>query len=177
MILLGSALATELIGIHALFGAFVAGVVMPPSPAVRHQLRERLESISSVFLLPVFFAFTGLRTEIGLLNDVTSWLICLSIILVATAGKLLGSMFAARWTGVTWRDAFVLGALMNTRGLMELIALNVGYDLGILSPQMFTMLVVMALVTTAMTGPLVDLGWRPRDEPNHGNRHPQGTLS
>jgi Kef-type K+ transport system membrane component KefB len=164
MVLLGSALVTELIGIHALFGAFVAGVVMPASAEVRHQLRERLESISSVFLLPVFFAFTGLRTEIGLLNDVTSWIICASIIVVATAGKLVGSMLAARWTGATWRDAFVLGALMNTRGLMELIALNVGYDLGILSPQMFTMLVVMALVTTAMTGPLVDLGWKPQRE-------------
>jgi Kef-type K+ transport system membrane component KefB len=161
LILLGSALATELIGIHALFGAFVAGVIMPPSAALRHQLRERLESISSVFLLPVFFAFTGLRTHVGLLNDATSVLVCAGIILVAIVGKLVGSMLAARWTGSTWRDSFVLGALMNTRGLMELIALNVGYDLGILSPQMFTMLVVMALVTTAMTGPLVDLVWRP----------------
>jgi Kef-type K+ transport system membrane component KefB len=165
MVLLASALATEVIGIHALFGAFIAGVVMPPNPEVRHQLRERLSTISSVFLLPVFFAFTGLRTQIGLLNDGTSWMICGGIILVATVGKLVGSMLAARWTGSTWRDSFVLGALMNTRGLMELIALNVGYDLGILSPRMFTMLVVMALVTTAMTGPLVDLAWKARLEP------------
>ncbi len=164
MIMLGAALTTELIGIHALFGAFVAGVVMPQSAALRHQLRERLETISSVFLLPVFFAFTGLRTEIGLLNDLQSWLVCIAIILVAIVGKLVGSMLAARWTGSTWRDSFVLGALMNTRGLMELIALNVGYDLGILSPHMFTMLVVMALVTTAMTGPLVDFAWRGREE-------------
>lgn len=164
MTLLAAALATELIGIHALFGAFAAGAVMPPSPELRHQLRDRLSTISSVFLLPVFFAFTGLRTEIGLLNDVTSWMICAGIILVATVGKLVGSMLAARWTGSTWRDSFVLGALMNTRGLMELIALNVGYDLGILSPHMFTMLVVMALVTTVMTGPLVDLAWRGRPE-------------
>ena len=118
--------------------------------------------MSTVFLLPIFFAFTGLRTEIGLLNGVTNWLVCGAIIVVAIIGKLVGSMLAARWTGSTWHDAFVLGALMNTRGLMELIALNVGYDLGILTPRTFTMLVVMALVTTAMTGPLVDLASRAR---------------
>jgi Kef-type K+ transport system membrane component KefB len=160
VLLLGSALATELIGIHALFGAFLAGVVMPQASGLRHQLRERLETLSSVFLLPIFFAFTGLRTEVGLLNTATAWTICAGIILTAIAGKLVGSMLAARWTGSTWHDAFVIGALMNTRGLMELIALNVGYDLGILSPEMFTMLVIMALVTTAMTGPLVDLASR-----------------
>jgi Kef-type K+ transport system membrane component KefB len=160
VLLLGSALATELIGIHALFGAFLAGVVMPQASALRHQLRERLEALSSVFLLPIFFAFTGLRTEVGLLNSVTAWTVCAGIILTAIAGKLVGSMLAARWTGSTWHDAFVIGALMNTRGLMELIALNVGYDLGILSPEMFTMLVIMALVTTAMTGPLVDIAGR-----------------
>ena len=155
-VMLAAALTTEMIGIHALFGAFLAGAIMPAGEGLRLRLRERLESLSSVFLLPLFFAFTGLRTEIGLLNDAWSWLTCAAIVLTAIAGKLVGSMLAARWTGSTWRDAFVLGALMNTRGLMELIALNVGYDLGILSPRMFTMLVVMALVTTAMTGPLVD---------------------
>jgi Kef-type K+ transport system membrane component KefB len=157
VLLLSSALLTELIGIHALFGAFLAGAIMPPSEELRQRLRERLETLSSVFLLPIFFAYTGLRTEIGLLNDAASWLVCFGIILTAVAGKLLGSMLAARWSGSTWHDAFVLGALMNTRGLMELVALNVGYDLGILSPQMFTMLVLMALVTTAMAGPLIDL--------------------
>jgi Kef-type K+ transport system membrane component KefB len=161
VVLLGAALVTEVIGIHALFGAFLAGAIMPPSQDLRQQLRERLESLSSVFLLPIFFAYTGLRTEIGLLNDAASWTVCLGIILTAIAGKLVGSMLAARWSGSTWHDAFVLGALMNTRGLMELVALNVGYDLGILSPRMFTMLVVMAMVTTAMTGPLVDLASSP----------------
>jgi Kef-type K+ transport system membrane component KefB len=156
VVMLAAALTTEAIGIHALFGAFLAGVIMPQSPELRRQLRERLESLSSVFLLPIFFAFTGLRTQIGLLNDVASWMVCGGIVLTAIVGKLVGSMLAARWTGSSWRDAFVLGTLMNTRGLMELIALNVGYDLGILSPTMFTMLVVMALVTTAMTGPLLD---------------------
>lgn len=156
-VLLSSALVTEVIGIHALFGAFVAGAVMPTGGVFRHVLRDRLESISSVFLLPLFFVYTGLRTQIGLLNDFTSWAICLTIILVATAGKLGGTVLAARWTGMAWRDSVALGALMNTRGLMELIALNVGYDLGILTPEIFAMMVLMALVTTAMTGPLLTL--------------------
>jgi len=156
-VLLGSALTTELIGIHALFGAFVAGVIMPSDGSLRRMLRERLESVSSVFLLPLFFAFTGLRTQIGLLDSMASWAVCLAIILVATAGKLGGTVAAARWTGLSWRDAAALGALMNTRGLMELIALNVGYDLGILTPAIFTMMVLMAFVTTAMTGPLLSL--------------------
>ncbi len=152
-----SALATEMIGIHALFGAFLAGVCMPPSSALRRFLRERLETFSSVLLLPLFFAFTGLRTEIGLLNDWPSWLACLGIIAVAITGKLGGSMVAARFTGMSWGDSFALGALMNTRGLVELIVLNLGYDLKILSPRIFAMLVLMALVTTFMTGPLLHL--------------------
>lgn len=152
-----SALCTELIGIHALFGAFLAGVCMPPNHGLRQFLRERLETFSSVLLLPLFFAFTGLRTQIGLLDDWWSWLVCLGIIAVAIAGKLGGSMFAARWTGMSWGDSFSLGTMMNTRGLVELIVLNLGYDLGILSPRIFAMLVLMALVTTFMTGPLLHL--------------------
>ncbi len=161
---LASALMTEIIGINALFGAFLAGVVMPPQPAFREFLKVRLENFSSTFLLPLFFAFTGLRTQISLLNDAESWLICLGIILVATLGKWGGSMLAARFTGMNWRDSFALGALMNTRGLMELIALNLGYDLGILSPRIFAMLVIMALATTCLTGPLLTLAqsWKTR---------------
>jgi Kef-type K+ transport system membrane component KefB len=151
-----SALLTEIIGIHALFGAFLAGVCMPPSPGVRQYLRERLETFSAAFLLPLFFAFTGLRTQIGLLDNWWSWLACALIIAVAIAGKLGGSMLAARWTGMAWGDSFSLGVLMNTRGLVELIVLNVGYDLGILSPRIFAMLVLMALVTTFMTSPVLD---------------------
>jgi Kef-type K+ transport system membrane component KefB len=151
----GSALATEVIGIHALFGAFLAGVVMPPDNRLRAFLKDRVELFSSVFLLPLFFAFTGLRTQLGLLDDLEGWLMCAGVILVAIAGKLGGSMLAARWTGIGWRDSFAIGALMNTRGLMELIVLNLGYDLGILSARVFTMMVVMALVTTFMTGPLL----------------------
>ena len=164
-LMLSSALATEIIGIHALFGAFVAGAVMPVGGTFRAVLRDRLESISSVFLLPLFFVYTGLRTQIGLLDDVGSWAICLGIILVATSGKLGGTVLAARWTGMPWRDSVALGALMNTRGLMELIALNVGYDLGILTPEIFAMMVLMALVTTGMTGPLLSLSL------NWGRRH------
>lgn len=159
-----AALFTETIGIHALFGAFLAGVTMPNDPALRTFLKERLETFSSAFLLPLFFAFTGLRTQIGLLDDARSWLICAGIIAVAVLGKLGGSMIAARFTGMSWVDSFALGALMNTRGLVELIALNIGYDLGILTPRIFAMLVLMALVTTFMTGPLLSVArfWRAR---------------
>jgi Kef-type K+ transport system membrane component KefB len=163
-LLLGSAVVTEVAGIHALFGAFLAGVVMPRESQFCQYLRVRIENMSSVFLLPLFFAFTGLRTQVGLLDDTPSWLICLGLVCLATLGKLGGSMVAARWTGLGWNDSFALGALMNTRGLMELIALNIGYDLGILSPDIFTMLVLMALVTTSLTGPLLALAerWKAR---------------
>lgn len=158
-----SALATEVIGIHALFGAFLAGVCMPRDSELRQFLRERVETFASVFLLPLFFAFTGLRTQVGLLNDWQGWLMCLGIIALAITGKLVGSMFAARWTGMSWGDSFSLGALMNTRGLVELIVLNIGFDLGILSPRIFAMLVLMALITTFMTGPLLALSnWAQR---------------
>jgi K+:H+ antiporter len=152
-----SALITEIIGIHSLFGAFLAGVVMPPAAGFRSMLKSKLETLSLVVLLPLFFAFTGLRMQITLLNDWQSWFLCGLIILVAIAGKLGGSMFMARWTGMDWRDSFSLGVLMNTRGLVELIVLSIGYDLGILSARIFTMMVLMALVTTFMTGPLLSL--------------------
>jgi Kef-type K+ transport system membrane component KefB len=155
-----SALTTEAIGIHALFGAFLAGVVMPKNKEFREQITVRLENFSGVFLLPLFFAFSGLRTHLGLLTDAAGWLVCAGIIAVAVAGKLGGTLLAARATGMNRRDAFALGALMNTRGLVELVALNIGYDLGILSPRIFAMMVLMALVTTFMTGPLLNLSKR-----------------
>jgi Kef-type K+ transport system membrane component KefB len=155
--ILTCALITEIIGIHALFGAFVAGVVMPPSAEFRIFFKERLEAFGSYALLPLFFAFTGLRTQIGLLNEWQDWLICALIILVAIAGKLVGSMLMARWTGMSWSQSFAIGTLMNTRGLVELVVLNIGYDLGILSGRIFAMMVLMALVTTFMTGPLLSL--------------------
>jgi Kef-type K+ transport system membrane component KefB len=156
-VVIAAALSTEIIGIHALFGAFLAGAIMPDVGEFRRRITTLLEKFSSVLLLPLFFAFTGLRTEIGLLNGVEDWLICLAIIAIATIGKLGGSAVAARVAGMSWRESLQLGALMNTRGLMELIALNIGYDLGILSPRIFTMLVIMAVVTTMMTGPLLTL--------------------
>lgn len=146
---------TESVGIHALFGAFLAGVTMPANAGVRRFLRERLEAFVSAALLPLFFVFTGLRTEIRLLNDWSSWSICGAIIVVAVAGKLGGSMLMARWTRMSWRDSYAIGVLMNTRGLIELVVLNIGYDLGILSARIFVMMVIMALVTTFMTAPLL----------------------
>jgi Kef-type K+ transport system membrane component KefB len=152
-----SALTTQLLGIHALFGAFLAGLVMPNVGSFREKLVTRVENLSSVFLLPVFFAFSGLRTQVGLLQNGTDWAICLLIIAVAITGKLGGTVITARFEGMNWRDSLQLGALMNTRGLMELIALNLGYELHILSQRLFSMLVIMALVTTMMTGPLLSL--------------------
>jgi Kef-type K+ transport system membrane component KefB len=149
------ALVTEVIGIFALFGAFLAGAALPRHPSIVVYTRKRLEAFSAVILLPLFFAYSGLRCEVGLLADARGWLLCLAVIAVAIAGKLGGGMLAARATGMRWADSFALGALMNTRGLVELIVLNLGYDLGILSPRTFAMLVLMALVTTFMTGPLL----------------------
>ncbi|HEU4833062.1 MAG TPA: cation:proton antiporter [Pyrinomonadaceae bacterium] len=156
-VVLGCALLTETIGIHALFGAFMAGLVMPPSTEFRIFLKDKLEAFGSYALLPLFFAFTGLRTQIALINDWQSWALCGVIILVAIAGKLGGSMLMSRWTGMSWSQSFSIGVLMNTRGLVELVVLNIGYDLGILSERIFAMMVIMALVTTFMTGPLLSL--------------------
>ncbi len=135
----------------------LAGVVMPSRGQFRDFFKVRLEHFSAAFLLPLFFAFTGLRTQVGLLSDAGGWLLCAALIAIATLGKLGGTMLTARLTGVNWIDSFALGALINTRGLVELIALNIGYDMGILSPRIFTMLVIMALVTTGLTGPFLTL--------------------
>lgn len=151
------AVFTEIIGIHALFGAFLAGTLVSGHHEFRQYLHDRVQPLSSLIMLPLFFALVGLRTEIGLLEGARDWLICIGLIALATAGKLGGCMLAARWTGADWREAFALGTLLNTRGLMELIVLNIGYELGILSARLFTMLVIMALVTTLMTGPLLSL--------------------
>ncbi|HEY0742702.1 MAG TPA: cation:proton antiporter [Chryseosolibacter sp.] len=157
LILLGSAYIAEIIGIHALFGAFLAGVIMPPNFDFRRILTEKIEDVSLVLLLPLFFVFTGLRTQIGLLNESHLWVMCGFIILTAVAGKFGGSAFAAKFVGQSWKESLSIGALMNTRGLMELIVLNIGYDLGVLTPEVFAMMVIMALVTTFMTGPALDI--------------------
>jgi len=155
--LIFSAFLAEAIGIHALFGAFLAGAIMPADGHLREAVSGKVRDVAVLLLLPLFFVFTGLRTQIGLLNDGTQWLVCAAIIGVAVAGKFLGSALAARFVGHSWPNSFSIGALMNTRGLMELVVLNIGYDLGILSPQVFAMMVIMALATTCMTGPALNL--------------------
>ncbi len=150
-----SAIATEYIGVHAIFGAFLIGAIIPHDSGVARHVRERIADVVRVLLLPAFFAFTGLRTEIGLLQTAHDWWICGVIIAVATAGKFGGVSLAARLTGSSARDSAALGILMNTRGLVELIVLNIGLDLGVITPRLFTMLVVMALVTTMMTSPIL----------------------
>lgn len=152
-----SSYLTEIIGIHALFGAFMTGAIMPENVRFRSLFIEKIEDVALVLLLPLFFVFTGLRTQINLLNDPYLWKITGLIILVAVAGKFLGSTLAAKFVGQNWKESLSIGALMNTRGLMELVVLNIGYDLGVLSPQVFSMMVIMALVTTFMTGPALDL--------------------
>lgn len=154
-VLLASAFSTEAIGVHALFGAFSAGLVMPEKRELRLALSRRFEELSSVALLPLFFALTGLRTRLDLLDGPAAWASFALVLAAASAGKLGGSALAARVSGLDWRESLSLGALMNSRGLVELVVLNVGYDLGLLSPSVFAMLVLMALVTTAATGPLL----------------------
>ena len=154
-VLIISAFITQLIGIHALFGAFLAGVIMPEMPHFRKMIIEKVEDVSVTLLLPLFFVFTGLRTEIGLLNTPHLWAMCGIFILVAIIGKFAGGAFTAKILGESWKDSLSIGVLMNTRGLMELIVLNIGYEMGILPPPIFVMLVIMALVTTFMTTPVL----------------------
>jgi Kef-type K+ transport system membrane component KefB len=155
VLLLASAITTEAIGIHALFGAFFLGVIVPRDGGLAHGLRERLEDLVVVLLLPLFFAFSGLRTQLGLLDGQSGWLTCGLLIAVAIAGKWGGASIAGRLSGQQWGDAMTIGVLMNTRGLMELVFLNIGLDLGVISPTIFTMMVLMALLTTVMTSPLL----------------------
>jgi Kef-type K+ transport system membrane component KefB len=150
-----AALTTEAIGIHAVFGAFLLGAVIPCDSRIAREFTAKLKDPVTVLLLPAFFAYTGMRTQINLVNGWESWLWCGAIILVASVGKFGGTLVAARLTGLSWRDAAALGTLMNTRGLMGLIVLNIGLDLGVISPTLFAMMVVMALVTTAATAPVL----------------------
>lgn len=152
-----SALVTERLGIHALFGAFLMGAIMPKDQGFADAIKQKLESLTVVLLLPLYFASTGLRTSIGLLTGSDMWFYCGLIIVVAVAGKFGGATLGARISGMPWREAGAVGILMNTRGLMELVVLNIGLDIGVISPTLFTMMVLMALVTTFMTTPLLEL--------------------
>jgi Kef-type K+ transport system membrane component KefB len=155
--LLLSALTTEMIGIHAIFGAFLLGVIIPHESAIAQAFVRRMGDLVTVLLLPAFFAFTGMRTQIGLVVGLEQWLICGLILVVATAGKFGGTLLSARITGLGWRDAAGLGILMNTRGLMELVVLNIGLDMKVISPTLFAMMVLMALITTMATAPILRL--------------------
>ncbi len=157
LLVLISALCTEYLGIHLLFGAFLMGAIMPKQRHFVRYVLDRFETITVTLLLPLFFAFTGLRTNIGLVKGPEMWMYCGLIILVATVGKLGGSTLASWLTGIPLREAAGLGTLMNTRGLMELVILNIGLDIGVISPALFSMMVIMALVTTFMTTPVLAL--------------------
>ncbi|HEY0811560.1 MAG TPA: cation:proton antiporter, partial [Longimicrobiales bacterium] len=148
---------TEMLGVHALFGAFVAGAVVPANRPIVREVIHKLEDLTVVFLVPLFFAFTGLRTSLGLLHSAEMWVYALVIIAVAVAGKAGGCGIAARLSGMSWRDSAALGVLMNTRGLMELVVLNIGLDIGVIGPELYAMMVVMAVVTTFLTTPLLSL--------------------
>jgi Kef-type K+ transport system membrane component KefB len=155
LLTLASSIVTEWIGIHVLFGAFLMGAIMPKGTNFVRTLTEKLEDYTVVLLLPLFFAYTGLRTQIGLLSDPTHWFYTLLIIGIASAGKFGGATVAARFCKMSWRDASAIGILMNTRGLMELIILNIGKDLGVITNAVFAMMVIMAIVTTALTTPIL----------------------
>ncbi len=155
-LLLCSSWCTEVIGIHALFGAFLAGIAIPKNEVMQKRIIERISDVSMVMLLPLFFVYTGLRTQAGILNSGLLWISFCLILLCAVAGKFGGSTLVARALGQSWKDSLSIGALMNTRGLMELVVLNIGYDMGILSTEIFSMMVLMALLTTMMTSPALD---------------------
>lgn len=155
--LLTSALIAEWIGIHAIFGAFLLGAIIPHESDVARDLQHKMEDMVKILLLPAFFAYTGMRTEIGLVQGWNDWLVCGGIILVATLGKFGGTLVAAKLTGLNWKMASALGILMNTRGLMELVVLNIGLEMGVISPTLFAMMVIMALVTTIATTPILHM--------------------
>ena len=155
LLVLASGWITEALGVHALFGAFLAGVSMPRHHELLEELSQKFEALVVVLLLPLYFAFTGLRSSIFLIAGAEMWFYCAAIIVLAVVGKLVGSMVSARLNGMPWREAAAVGVLMNTRGLVELVILNIGLDLGILSPPLFSMMVLMALITTLMTTPLL----------------------
>ena len=157
LLALASALVTEWLGVHPLFGAFLAGTIAPREHGLATEVADRVESVVGTVLLPVFFVFTGLRTEIGLVTSAGLWGVFVAVLGIAVAGKLGGSAAAARLTGVAWPEALAVGVLMNTRGLMELVILNVGLEIGVIGRELFAMMVLMAIVTTVMTSPVLTL--------------------
>lgn len=155
VILMASAWFTDYIGIYAVFGAFIAGTAMPRG-RFAHEVRSHMEYLTTTLLLPLFFVYSGLNTRIGLVNTPKLWLITAVIVVLAVAGKGLACMLAARWAGEPWREAATIGVLMNARGLMELIILNIGLQAGVIGPTLFTIMVLMAVITTLMASPLFE---------------------
>lgn len=158
---------TDLIGLHAVFGAFIMGIVMPRG-LVAQALMDRIQPLTVALLLPLFFTFSGLNTQIGLLDSAYLWLMALLVLLAAIGGKGVACWLAARATGISNREALGIGTLMNARGLMELIIINIGLQRGIISPALFATLVIMAVVTTLMASPIFELlvaRYRPVPEP------------
>lgn len=170
LLVLLSAYLTNAIGIHPIFGAFLMGVILPRRAVFVEYIRS-IDRVNSMLFLPLFFVYNGLRTQIGLINAPTLWLICLLVLAVACLSKLAGVTLPIHWMGESWRDALSLGVLMNTRGLVELIVLNIGLDLGIISPTLFAMLVIMAVITTMMASPFLPLlGYRGHSRQHSGER-------
>ena len=168
ILLLLSAYATNAIGIHPVFGAFLMGIILPRRTVFIEQVRS-LDQVNNLLFLPLFFVYSGLRTQIGLISAPALWLVCLLVLAVACAGKILSGSLSVRWMGESWRESLSLGVLMNTRGLVDLIVLNIGLDLGVLSPTLFAMLVIMAIVTTMMASPLLPLlGYRQKSSQDTG---------
>jgi Kef-type K+ transport system membrane component KefB len=173
VLLLGAAYFTNSIGIHPIFGAFVMGIILPRRARFVSYIRS-IDQVNSVLFLPLFFVYSGLRTHIGLINTPGLWLLCLLILALACFGKIAGGVFSVRWMGESWKDSLGLGVLMNTRGLVELIVLNIGLDLGMLSAPLFAMLVIMALLTTMMASPLLHLlGYRQPNPPADPHEAPE----
>ena len=154
VLLLGSAYMTNAIGIHPIFGAFLMGIILPRKALFVELVRD-IDGINTVLFLPLYFVYSGLHTQIGLISTSWLWLVCLLIVMIACGGKIFGGAFTLRLMGESWRDSFRLGILMNTRGLVELIILNIGLELGVLSSTLFAMLVLMTLLTTMMASPLL----------------------
>ena len=156
-----SAMVTYKLGVFAIFGGFMLGVLVYDQHDFVAAWKEKVERFVSVFFLPIFFTYTGLRTDIGALASPEAWGWCALVLLVATLGKFGGCYWAGRWAGCSRVEAKVIGIMMNTRALMELVVINVGYDLGVISGPVFTMLVVMAVVSTLITAPALRF-WLPR---------------
>ena len=173
-VLFFSAYTTEIIGIHTLFGSFMAGVVMPHDKRFKKIMTEKFEDTAVLLFLPLFFVYTGLRTQLTLLNDWHLWVVCIGIVCTAVIGKVGASTISARFYGQTWRNSLSIGVLMNTRGLMELVVLNIAYDLGVFPPKVFAMMVVMALSTTLMTGPGLQMIERFFDKKDNEEKLPKG---